>query len=174
MLRPCHLAAREASSQLHCFEDLTCIILAWDRPQGQVQGLSEGMFWHQEEHGRHGSSCAFFWVYPLAALHARFHAEGTHGRGPKPPEDTMALFKLFPCDVGPAPCPPATPASLRPKGAAVSRVTFSSCGMPEVFDNPRKKCAGDVAGPKAVVGAWSVPNFGKGDENQDSALRSGS
>lgn len=54
-----------------------------------------------------------------------FHAEGSHG---------------------PAPCPPATPASLRPKG--------------------------DVAGPKAVVGAWSVPNFGKGDENQDAFVTS--
>lgn len=27
--------------------------------------------------------------------------------------------------------------------------------------------AGEVPGPKALVGAWSVPNFGKGDENQD-------
>lgn len=27
--------------------------------------------------------------------------------------------------------------------------------------------AGEVSGPKALVGAWSVPNFGKGDENQD-------
>lgn len=26
---------------------------------------------------------------------------------------------------------------------------------------------GEVSGPKALVGAWSVPNFGKGDENQD-------
>jgi len=49
-----------------------------------------------------------------------FHAEGSHGA---------------------APCPPATPAALRPKG--------------------------EVSGPKALVGAWSVPNFGKGDENQD-------
>ena len=44
------------------------------------------------------------------------------------------------------------------------------------FDN-RAHCdvlpvlfAGDVAGPKAVVGAWSVPNFGKGDENQELML----
>ncbi|CAK9097415.1 unnamed protein product [Durusdinium trenchii] len=42
---------------------------------------------------------------------------------------------------GPAPCPPATPSALRARG--------------------------EVSGPKALVGAWSVANFGKGDENQD-------
>ena len=51
----------------------------------------------------------------------------------------------------------------------LQRFAWEFCRLLELATLALHKCfnAGEVPGPKALVGAWSVPNFGKGDENQD-------